>query len=78
MRTLLCGAAVIMSKLGLGAPCLVATFASFRRRGAGCSAFFPNHHSHVLFSNRKVSVVMTSVRLNARINEGYLSGRTLE
>jgi len=78
MRTLRCGAAVFMSKLGLGAPCLVATFARSRHPGSGCSAFFLNHHSHMLFSNRNVSVVMTSVRLNARINEGYLSGRTLE
>lgn len=65
MRTLLCSAAD-------------APFARFQHRGPGYSAFFPNHRRHMLFSNQKVSVVMTSVRLNARINERYRSGRTLE
>jgi hypothetical protein len=71
MRTLLCGAAAIMSKLGLNALCLVAAFARFRHRDPGYSAFFANHH-------REFAVVITSVPLNAGINGRYLSGRTLE
>jgi hypothetical protein len=83
MRTLLCGAAAIVSNLrlgvlGLGVLALVATFVGFRYRGPGCFALFPDRHSRELCFHREFPAVMTSVPLNAGINERYLSGRTLE